>query len=189
MKKEPEICILSLSNFYVIILTGKITLHYPCHPLSVEFIVDAALRRKDMQRMAKSSKIMKAQPFIWAIGKTFQDPMAMDSIDEIIGYHTRYHRTEFLYVVTTKKLYTYIHQQEAAILTLDSPGMTHRRRHKPLNLVNQQKRNTIELRTKEVETRDVLGHWEGDTVRGKKAKGDGAILTLVERTTRFQVVP
>ena len=178
----------SLSNLYAIVRTGEITLHYPRRPISVEFSADAAWSRRHVQHMANSSKILKAQPFIQAVVIAFQDSTSMDSIDEIIGNLTRYHRTEFREVVTTKTFYTYIHQREVAILPLDCPEMTHRRKRKPLNLVKRQKGTSIELRPHEVETREVFGHWEGDTVRGKKTKGDGAILTLVERTTRFQVV-
>lgn len=41
----------------------------------------------------------------------------------------------------------------------------------------------IEQRPKEVETRTVQGHWEGDTVVGKN--NDGFLITLVERTSRL----
>jgi transposase, IS30 family len=45
---------------------------------------------------------------------------------------------------------------------------------------------SIDTRPAEVESRDEIGHWEIDTVIGKSH--DGAIVTLVERTSRFTVI-
>ena len=44
----------------------------------------------------------------------------------------------------------------------------------------------IDARPAEVESRQEIGHWEIDTVIGKSH--DGAIVTLVERTSRFTVI-
>ena len=47
-------------------------------------------------------------------------------------------------------------------------------------------RVSIDARPPEVETRQELGHWEIDTVIGKNH--DGAIVTIVERSSRFTVI-
>ncbi|MEM0513813.1 IS30 family transposase, partial [Limosilactobacillus fermentum] len=42
-------------------------------------------------------------------------------------------------------------------------------------------------RPKEVETRTTFGHWEMDTVQGKKSAEDPVILVLAERLTRYNL--
>ena len=49
--------------------------------------------------------------------------------------------------------------------------------------IQQAKMRSIDERPEEVETRDSVGHWEGDTVREK----DGVFLTHVERMSGFGV--
>ena len=44
----------------------------------------------------------------------------------------------------------------------------------------------IDTRPAEVETRETLGHWEGDLING--APGTGHLVTLVERKTRFTLI-
>ena len=43
---------------------------------------------------------------------------------------------------------------------------------------------SIDERPYDVEARNEFGHWEIDTVIGRKTKGDNVVLTLVERLTR-----
>ena len=45
---------------------------------------------------------------------------------------------------------------------------------------------SIEERPQTVENRQSFGHWEIDTVVGRKRQGDPVLLTLVERKTRFE---
>ncbi len=47
-------------------------------------------------------------------------------------------------------------------------------------------KTSIDARPDEVESREELGHWEIDTVIGKSH--DGAIVTVVERSSRFTVI-
>jgi IS30 family transposase len=47
---------------------------------------------------------------------------------------------------------------------------------------------SISERPKHVLEREGFGHWEGDLVKGKKESGEPALLTLVERKSRFGMV-
>ncbi|WP_449354379.1 hypothetical protein ACUL41_14565 [Virgibacillus natechei] len=46
---------------------------------------------------------------------------------------------------------------------------------------------SIEERPELIDTRDEFGHWEIDTVLGHKSKDD-ALMTLVERKTRMEII-
>ena len=48
--------------------------------------------------------------------------------------------------------------------------------------------NSIEQRPKEIEDRKTPLHWEGDLVKGVRRKNQPALMTLIERTIRFEVV-
>lgn len=47
---------------------------------------------------------------------------------------------------------------------------------------------SIEQRPVEIQTRKEFGHWEIDTVAGKRTHDDQALLTLTERKTRFELM-
>lgn len=47
---------------------------------------------------------------------------------------------------------------------------------------------SIEERPEEVDLRQVFGHWEIDTVVGKKGTCDAVLITLIERKTRFEII-
>ena len=47
---------------------------------------------------------------------------------------------------------------------------------------------SIEQRPAEIQTRKEFGHWEIDTVAGKRTRDDQALLTLTERKTRFELM-
>jgi IS30 family transposase len=47
---------------------------------------------------------------------------------------------------------------------------------------------SISERPEHVLNREEFGHWEGDLVKGKKESGEPALLTLVERKSRFGII-
>lgn len=91
--------------------------------------------------------------------------------------------------VTT--LYSYI--DKGVFLTLTNNHLpTKQRRKRPYRKVKQVKRpprgESIEKRPKEVDTREVFGHWEMDTVYSGKKQSKKALLVLTERKTRKEII-
>ena len=58
------------------------------------------------------------------------------------------------------------------------------RKHKQKQAIN----NSIENRPTDILSRDIFGHWEMDTVIGKKASSSNCLLVLTERKTRREFV-
>ena len=90
-------------------------------------------------------------------------------------------------MVCTKTLYNYI---DNGLLKVRNINLLQKTNRKPRNKTKkrEQKRmmgNSIDLRPKEAETREEFGHWETDTMIGKRSN-DAVLLTLTERKTRYQ---
>ena len=70
------------------------------------------------------------------------------------------------------------------LLTLfELPEVLSRRRHGKPRIAKRLNGRGIEERPTEVEERNTFGHWESDTVLGRKKKGEPAVFTIVERLT------
>lgn len=91
--------------------------------------------------------------------------------------------------VCAKTLYAYI---DAGLMELNNMDLWLKlqRNTKPKR-VRENKRNlgkSIEERPSEINDRTTFGHWEIDTVVGKKTKDQPVLLTMTERLTRYQIV-
>ena len=92
-------------------------------------------------------------------------------------------------MVCTKTLYNYIDRELLKVRNIDlllKPRLKPRNRMKkrePKRIMGK----SIDLRTKEVETREEFGHWEIDTVVGKRSN-DAVLLTLTEKKTRYELI-
>lgn len=62
--------------------------------------------------------------------------------------------------------------------------LTRRKRGVPQNF-RRQNGKSIDTRPPEVLDRNPFGHWESDTVLGRKRKGEPAVFTIVERLTGY----
>ena len=62
-----------------------------------------------------------------------------------------------------------------------------KRSHKPPVIREDTRENSIDNRPEEVNSRSEFGHWEIDTVIGKRGS-TSALLTLVERVTRQEII-
>lgn len=106
------------------------------------------------------------------------------SPDTIVGAYRKNPETKALPCICSKTLYSYIDQCFLNVRNIDLYLKT--RCKTKTKRVRQNKRilgESIEQRPQEVSTRETFGHWEIDTVIGKRSQ-DKVCLTLLERKTR-----
>jgi IS30 family transposase len=108
------------------------------------------------------------------------------SFDVLAGYE-RNHNHQFSHSVCSKTLYNYFHKGLLNVRPIDLPGMVNRRTHVKKQPKRISKGKSIDLRPETVNQRLEFGHWEIDTVIGKKEKSP-VLLTLIERVTRFALL-
>jgi transposase, IS30 family len=91
-------------------------------------------------------------------------------------------------MISTKTLYNYIDQNLLNVKNIDlefkvrrRPNKNKSRKHKRL------KGKSISQRPKNINKRKEFGHWEIDTVRGKRCN-DNVLLTITERKTRQHLI-
>lgn len=92
-------------------------------------------------------------------------------------------------MVCTKTIYNYIEQGLIAVKNIDLPMKM--RLNTKTKRVRKNKRKlglSIDERPMEALDRQEFGHWEIDTVIGKKNKNDHVLLTLTERKTRQEFI-
>lgn len=96
--------------------------------------------------------------------------------------------------ITEQTLYSYIEKGVFRKLTakqLPRHGKK-KQRYKKVDKKKEASRapagESIEKRPEEIESREVFGHWEGDTVYSGKKKGKTALLTMTERKTRKEII-
>lgn len=113
----------------------------------------------------------------------------LTSIDEAINDLTlnRVEEIEGMETINTKTMYSYVHAGLVPIKPIDLPRMSSlKKTGKYKTYICKRKRGTsIDQRPIEVENRVEFGHWEGDLVTGPRDGKNGALLTLIERKTRF----
>lgn len=123
--------------------------------------------------------------------KYAEEKMKKDSWspDACVGEALLTNKFEKFQTVCTRTLYNYIDQGLLAIKNIDLP-MKLRRSSKNHKSRENKKilGNSIENRPLEVNDRLEIGHWEIDTVIGEKSGRDKALMTLVERNTRYAIV-
>jgi IS30 family transposase len=90
--------------------------------------------------------------------------------------------------ISTKTIYNYIHIGLSKVKPIDLHLKVRRKRpHKPPVIREDSRENSIDSRPEEVNNRSEFGHWEIDTVIGKRGSAS-ALLTLVERVTRQEII-
>ena len=134
----------------------------------------------------KKVKALQVEPFL-----QYAEKMILEekwSPDVVVGVARRKGKFDKSLMVCTKTLYNYIDKRILNVRNIDLPLKT-RRKHKK-SVVRQHKRllgKSISERPENVDNRKEFGHWEIDTVVGKRSR-DSVLMTLTERKTREHLV-
>lgn len=104
----------------------------------------------------------------------------------------RHKGIEFSVTICVTTLYSYISKGIFLNLTNDALPVKRNKKREYKKVRRQraraQKGDSIEKRPAEVETREVFGHWEMDTVVGKQGISKKSLLVLTERKTRKEII-
>lgn len=127
-------------------------------------------------------KLVAVEPFLqFAEAKILRDKWSPDTV---VGFCKDHEDWNDKARVSTKTLYNYIDQGLLKVRNIDLALKV--RRKSKTQIVRKNKRilgRSIEERPAAVNTREEFGHWEIDTVIGKRSN-DHVLLTLIERKTR-----
>ncbi len=113
------------------------------------------------------------------------------SFDASVGYAKANNLFKNEEIPNTKSMYNWTNAGFLAVKRHELPEATSRSPRKKKN--TEAKRSivlgkSIEERPENVENREEFGHWEIDTVVGKRQGQHSVLLTLTERKTRFEIV-
>lgn len=135
-------------------------------------------------RCHKKHKINASSPFIkWVCKQVKQHKW---SFDICVGYARLNELFPKSEIVCTKTLYNELRAGNLPISSFDVPEVLSRCKHP--NICRKNKRiygRSIDERPKEVLDRIVMGHWEIDTIIGRKKGKEAVVLTLVEKVSDF----
>lgn len=136
--------------------------------------------RKNSRR---TFKLLTASKFIQYVVDQFQKEEW--SLDASFGHALRTGKFRRKEMVCTKTLYNYIDLSLIPLTNMDLPEKLKRKTKG--SRVRENKRilgDSIDDRPKEIDTRMEFGHWEIDSVLGKKGKDEPVVVTIVERKLR-----
>lgn len=183
----------TVSNIYEIIKSGLVTVSNYDLTTRVEFSADVAYNKRTKKSVeSNSSKRESSKNFVSLIVKELKSNYNINSVDEIINDFklNRTSEIEGMVTICTSTFYNYVEQDKIDNFSKeDLPMKTKRKRkNEKKTAKSDPKGKSIEERPFKPEDRSEFGHWEGDTiVGGKNIANSGAVLTLVERKTRFQI--
>lgn len=107
------------------------------------------------------------------------------SVDASVGYARKHNLFPANEMVSTKTLYNEVWAGNLALSIIELPEAPKRKKHRKNE--NKRKKNygtSIDDRPEAVNSRIEAGHWEGDTVVGRRNGKDAVILALLEKKTQ-----
>lgn len=146
-----------------------------------------AIYERNRRHCGRRFKLNAASEFIAYAEKKILSPDKW-SPDAVCGAANRDPKWKNKVRVCTRTLYDYIDIGFLKVKNLDLPNKLRRRSKKTGHRPNMKHfGDSIDDRPAEVQNRKQFGHWEIDTVVGKKSGEDDVLLTLVERNTRDEI--
>jgi IS30 family transposase len=146
-----------------------------------------AVYEKHRQNCKPVYKLTRVQTFLEfaekMIGKERWSP------DAVVGHVVKNQLFPKEETICTRTLYRYIDENLLNITNMDLLLKLRRKTKQPRN--RKHKRilgESIENRPQVINDRSEFGHWEIDTVIGKKTKDEPVLLTITERLTRFELI-
>lgn len=109
------------------------------------------------------------------------------SIDVCRGYALRHNLFPHEQIPSSKTLYNMLWQGRLPINAFQCPEALGRKKRRAARPHKRLLGESIDSRPMEVLERTSFGHWEMDTVIGKKRKGEAASFTIAERLTGYYV--
>lgn len=146
-----------------------------------------AIYDRNRKRCGTKFKFLQCSAFIEYAMDLFYNKK--HSIDAICGAARAQGKFPSEAMVCTKTLYNYIDVGLVKIANIDLPLKVKRSTKK--SRVRKHKKilgTSIEHRPDHINDRSEFGHWEIDTVIGKKSKEDAVLLTITERKTRKEII-
>lgn len=138
------------------------------------------------QSCRRKYRCMKTSRFLRFVVRMFRQKGW--SLDACVGYALtsgKFRRDE---IVCTKTLYNYVALGLLSIRNIDLPEKLSRNTKGAKDRENKRNLGTsIEERPEIVESRTEFGHWEIDSVLGKKGEDEPIVMTLTERMTRYSL--
>lgn len=141
-----------------------------------------AVYRKNRSACHRRHKAEQCKPFIqWVTTQLREHKWSLDSC---CGYAKRNHLFPEAEMVCTSTLYNMVWAKLLPIAITELPEALKRNTREPKSRENKKHYGTsISQRPEIASQRIEEGHWEGDTVVGKRAGKEAVILTLLEKKT------
>jgi IS30 family transposase len=146
-----------------------------------------AVYEKNRANCGPKFKFLSCANFIRFVEEKFFDNI--HSVDSICGVAKLRNLFDKDKMVCTKTLYNYINLGLLRISNIDLPLKVKRSTKK--KRIRKHKKvlgRSISERSAEINDRSEFGHWEIDSVIGKKTKGQPTLMTITERKTRKELI-
>ena len=142
-----------------------------------------AVYKENRKNSHKPHRIDKCTSFVqWVVTQVRTEKW---SIDACVGYARKNKLFPEEKMVCTKTLYNEVWAGNLSLNILELPEAIKRKKHRKSPAKRKKVYGTsIDERPEIVDSRTEAGHWEGDTVVGKRNGKESVILTLLEKKTQ-----